>query len=86
MFRRDPGPCPVCGHAHSACTSGSGPITTSFPSIDRTETTTPFPLRMRTLQAQQAQTPTHPSGVPSAPTDDSAPVSTKEYRRPKGPR
>jgi hypothetical protein len=27
MFRTDPGPCPICGEAHSACTSSSGPIT-----------------------------------------------------------
>lgn len=27
LGRRDPGACPVCGMAHSACTSGRGPIT-----------------------------------------------------------
>ena len=27
MFRTDPGPCPICGAAHAACTSGRGPIT-----------------------------------------------------------
>jgi len=26
MFRVDPGPCPLCGAAHTACTAGSGPI------------------------------------------------------------
>lgn len=78
MFRRDPGPCPVCGKAHSACTSDTGPITTSFPSIDRTVTTTPFPLRMNTLQAQQQQESPAP--------DPAAPVSTKEYRGQKGKR
>jgi len=27
-FRQDPGPCPICGAAHSACTAGGGrPIT-----------------------------------------------------------
>jgi len=25
-MRFDPGPCPICGAAHTACTSGSGPI------------------------------------------------------------
>jgi hypothetical protein len=24
MFRQDPGPCPVCGAAHSACTGDTG--------------------------------------------------------------
>lgn len=28
MFRRpDPGPCPICGKAHTACTANTGPIT-----------------------------------------------------------
>jgi len=26
MFRRDPGPCPICGAAHAACTTDSGPV------------------------------------------------------------
>lgn len=26
MFRQDPGPCPMCGAAHTACTSSRGPI------------------------------------------------------------
>jgi hypothetical protein len=27
LVRSDPGPCPICGAAHTACTSGAGPIT-----------------------------------------------------------
>jgi hypothetical protein len=26
MSRQDPGPCPICGAPHSACTAGGGPI------------------------------------------------------------
>jgi hypothetical protein len=26
MFREDPGPCPICGAAHTACSADSGPI------------------------------------------------------------
>ncbi len=27
MWNRDPGPCPICGAAHTACTGDSGAIT-----------------------------------------------------------
>jgi len=27
VIREDPGPCPICGKAHTACTTDSGPIT-----------------------------------------------------------
>ena len=26
ILRGDPGPCPICGAAHTACTTNSGPI------------------------------------------------------------
>lgn len=40
-MRRDPGPCPICGAAHAACTTGTGPITvTQFPARDAMTSTT----------------------------------------------
>lgn len=27
IAKADPGPCPICGAAHTACTASSGPIT-----------------------------------------------------------
>jgi hypothetical protein len=33
--RLDPGPCPICGAAHTACTADSGPVTiTQLPQRD----------------------------------------------------
>ena len=46
MFNRlDPGPCPICGKAHSACTADSGPIeVVQLPARDAAARMVPDPL------------------------------------------
>lgn len=46
MFDRvDPGPCPICGHQHSACTADSGPIVVvQLPARDAAARAAPDPL------------------------------------------
>jgi len=40
--RRDPGPCPICGAPHSACTTDSGPVTiVQLPARDAAECVPP---------------------------------------------
>jgi hypothetical protein len=72
MFRQDPGPCPICGQAHSACTTDSGPITqVQLPQRDA-------------LQLQDATAP--PAELAPAPVESESvpvPFSTAEYSRAK---
>lgn len=49
-FRRAPGPCPICGAAHSVCTTYTGPVTVvQLPSRDAAAP--PPPLRAEQVQA-----------------------------------
>jgi hypothetical protein len=66
--RRDPGPCPVCGAAHSACTTDSGPVTiVQLPARDAARELAPPPLVAEIVQE------TLPTGQ----------VTTGTYRRGK---
>jgi hypothetical protein len=71
MFREDPGPCAICGAAHSACTSDSGPITM-----------TQLPARDASLSTQPEEPPAE-LAPPETTTPEPAPFSTAEYDRKK---
>ena len=70
MFREDPGLCPICGAAHTSCTSDSGPITIAQ-----------LPQRDAVGEVQLVEPPAElePPVVESVP----APFSTAEYDRKK---
>jgi hypothetical protein len=68
MFREDPGPCPICGAAHAACTTDSGPITV-----------VQLPARDASLTAESQEPPADLAPPPSH--VESAPFSTGEYSR-----
>jgi hypothetical protein len=78
MFRQDPGPCPICGQAHSACTSSPGPITLAqLPARDALQAT-----------AQSQEPPAELAPIVTEPIP--VPFSTSDYKRsehgPKRPR
>lgn len=55
-FRVDPGPCPICGVEHSACTATPGPISIQqLPQRDAAAASEPSP-DAAPLVAQQVQT------------------------------
>ncbi len=67
--RLDPGPCPICGAAHTACTADVGPIVMA-----------PFPQRDALhLEAQPIEPPVELVVPPPEPVPVS--FSTAEYRR-----
>ena len=69
MSRDDPGLCPICGAAHTACTADSGPITlTQLPARD---------ALAATAQSQEPPTELAPLVVDPVPV----PFSTSEYKR-----
>jgi hypothetical protein len=72
MFARtDPGPCGICGAAHTACTASSGPI--GIPQL---------PLRDALMASAQTF---EPSAELQPPTQaDPQPFATAEYRAPLG--
>jgi len=64
IFRQDPGPCPVCGAAHSACTTDPGPIAVvQLPARDAA-----------VLRAAGVPSPVPPGVLSPAPTDAPAPA------------
>jgi hypothetical protein len=69
MVRQDPGPCPICGAAHTACGADSGPITV-------------VQLPARDALAMAPVAPTEPD-LPPVVVAESAPFSTAEYDRKK---
>lgn len=74
MFRTDPGPCPICGTAHSACTADAGPI-----AIEQ--------LPARDALAAAAQPLEPPAELVQPIADVPATFSTSEYSRAKhGPK
>lgn len=68
FFRQNPGPCPICGQAHTACTgsSSTGPIEI-----------TQLPARDAALATSRASAPA--ASPPAAPAP-AEPFSTAEYR------
>jgi hypothetical protein len=69
--RNDPGPCPICGTAHSACTADTGPITVvQLPSRDAAAAAERSPLVADAVQE------TLPPGQ----------FTSATYRTPKKPR
>lgn len=51
LFRQDPGPCPICGAAHTACTGATREIRVSMvPGRDAREQVAPPPLRAEVIQ------------------------------------
>lgn len=69
MARFDPGPCPICGAAHTACTADSGPIVVAqLPARDALAATAPSVEPPAALAPPVAETPP-------------APFSTAEYSR-----
>lgn len=72
-WRQDPGPCPVCGREHSACTTDSGPVTI-----------VQLPARDAAAATSDVSSPTFSTSetAPPAPAE----LSTKTYRGVKGRR
>jgi hypothetical protein len=69
MFRQDPGPCPICGAAHTACSTDSGPITqVQLPQRDALAAMT------QSVEPPAELAPTVVDPVP-------IPFSTSEYKR-----
>jgi len=79
-FRTDPGPCPVCGAAHSACTA---PNTDSL-------AVPQLPARDAAMAASRAAAlSTHPPTAPASALDEADAAdsfTTATYRGPKGKR
>lgn len=71
MFRQDdPGPCPICGAAHSACTADSGPILVAQ-----------LPARDAVLQAYaQSREPSAELAEPVMVPPEPVPFTTSDYR------
>lgn len=89
MFRSDPGPCPVCGAAHTACTPGSGPILVEqLPQRDAAARTSPD--RLLGTEAAPASDAgdgdSAPAGVPIGDGSDERPFTTATYRGRKKPK
>ena len=53
LWRRDPGPCPICGAPHTACTTDTAHslIVPQLPARDASAPAVVAPLRAETLQA-----------------------------------
>lgn len=84
MFRQDdPGPCPICGAAHSACTAVSGPIAVAqLPARDALAAVTAGVTAEATPSAQRdvaQQVAADRSGDLGDGSDD-RPFSTATYR------
>lgn len=68
-FRSDPGPCPICGAPHAACTATSGPVIVQQ-----------LPARDAMLLTAQSQEP--PAELPPRTPEPEVetPVTTATYR------
>jgi hypothetical protein len=72
MSRFDPGPCPICGAAHTACQADSGPITiTQLPARDA----------LQTVGEIQSTEPPAELVPPLGTVAEPAPFTTAEYTR-----
>lgn len=58
-LRSDPGPCPICGAPHAACTATSGPVTVQQ-----------LPARDAMLATAQSQEPPAELPLPPPPEPD----------------
>jgi hypothetical protein len=82
--RTDPGPCPICGSAHTACTSDSGPIVvTQLPArdaltVDLSQRALPVPS-LETVAAPVTEADAGRSASLGDGTD-ARPFSTNTYR------
>lgn len=71
-FRSDPGPCPICGAPHAACTATSGPVTVQqLPARD---------AMLATAQSQEPPAELRPPPAFMPPDPDEEVVTTATYR------
>jgi hypothetical protein len=81
MFRRDPGPCPVCGAAHTTCTAATGPVmVVQLPARDGARTPV---LREATPVPVLSSTPVNDAIQAALPAGQ---MTTAHYRGEKGRR
>jgi hypothetical protein len=87
MFRQDPGPCPICGAAHSACTADSGPITlVQLPQRDALQAQAIEPSVQTHEPPAELQRPSD-DGVDGVMGEGPEPFTTANYDRKKhGPK
>ena len=72
-MRLDPGPCPICGQAHTACTADSGPIRVAL-----------VPQRDARLATGEVQSLEPPAELQPPIVETEAPsFTTAEYSRAK---